>query len=296
MVTARMLFAGRRLSFLFTLFLGTSCLAAGGAAASSCVWRVTGPGGEVLYLGGSVHALKSGDYPLPPAYNRAFEASSRIAFEVDLKTLRASSERLLKIGQYRKGDSLKKHVDSRTYDYVRRVFGLMKVPEEKLARCRPWMLTLMLQSPGLHGLSEELGLESFLSRRAQANAKSCSGLETMAEHVEVFSGLSDRQSEALLLLAFIPQQTGLDGEGRLMAAWRRGDADALASATHDSFREFPAFGERILDARNRKWLPQIETFLRSGQTYFVVVGAAHLGGRGGVVNLLRERGWRLEQL
>jgi uncharacterized protein YbaP (TraB family) len=43
-------------------------------------------------------------------------------------------------------------------------------------------------------------------------------------------------------------------------------------------------------------MPKIERELHSGKTCFVVVGAAHLGGPAGLVNLLRERGYKLEQL
>jgi uncharacterized protein YbaP (TraB family) len=108
-----------------------------GSAATACVWKVTGPSGGTLYLGGSVHALRSSDYPLPPAFNRAFDASSRLVFEVDEKALVQASNGLLKAGRYPKGDSLKNHVDPRTYAYLRRVFALMKVPEANFSRFRP---------------------------------------------------------------------------------------------------------------------------------------------------------------
>ena len=81
---------------------------------SACVWKVTS-GTNVLYLGGSIHVLKGTDYPLPRAYNRAFDASDRLVCEVDPKALAESSEGIRKSGQYRKGDSLKNHVDPRTY-------------------------------------------------------------------------------------------------------------------------------------------------------------------------------------
>jgi uncharacterized protein YbaP (TraB family) len=43
-------------------------------------------------------------------------------------------------------------------------------------------------------------------------------------------------------------------------------------------------------------IPKIEGYLRSGKTYFVVAGAAHMGGDNGVLALLRQRGYRIEQL
>src|SRR5260370_16547109 len=75
-----------------------SCLGRRTDAAS--VWKVTGSTGGILYLGGSVHALKSTDYPLPPAYNRAFDASTRLAFEADPKDLGGMRKSFFKPRQY----------------------------------------------------------------------------------------------------------------------------------------------------------------------------------------------------
>lgn len=265
-------------------------------AASSCVWKVVGPGGATLYLGGSVHALRSTDYPLPSAYNRAFEASTHLACEVGAQDLSRSGTSLMQAGQYPKGDSLKNHVDPRTYTYLRRLFGLMKIPEAQFSKYKPWLLVILLDSPSSRGLSEDLGVDEFLMRRARANSKPVVGLESSREHSQIFSGLNDRQSEALLLLTFIPQEHGSQEQGRIMSAWRRGDADALARMTNDSFRDFPSFGDRLLGGRNRNWIPKMEGYLRSGKTYFVVVGAAHIGGPAGLLALLRGRGYRIEQL
>ena len=79
-------------------------------------------------------------------------------------------------------------------------------------------------------------------------------------------------------------------------AWRRGDADTDTRIMMDGFRNFPSLGERFLTDRNRKWIPKIEGYLQSGKTYFVVAGAAHMGGPNGIVALLRARGYHIEQL
>ena len=265
-------------------------------AASGCVWKITGPAGGTLYVGGSIHALRSTDYPLPGAYNRAFDASTRLALEVEPRALEASSAALLRAGKYPASDSLKNHVDPRTYDYLRRVFGLMEIPESKFSHYRPWLLVLMLDSPGMQGFSHDLGVDEFLTNRARANGKPIVGLESASEHNAVFSGLTDRQSEALLLVQFIPAGNNAAGSDRLMNAWRRGDVDTLASSTHAAYSDFPAFGDRILGMRNRRWAPKLEGYLKSGQTYFVVVGAAHLGGSDGLLALMRARNCKVEQL
>jgi uncharacterized protein YbaP (TraB family) len=284
----------RNFSF-FLIALGANFVSAKSSAATACVWKLTGPGGKILYFGGAVHALQQSDYPLPAAYLQAFDASSRLAVEIDTKGLEGLAKAWAADGKYRHGDSLKNHVDPRTYQYLRRLFGLMNVPEETFAQYRPWFIVEMLQSTAVHKELPEVGVDEFFMRRAAKRSMSVIGLESMQEHARVFSGLSDRESEILLLTTFIPNSEGLKRE-TIMAAWHRGDADALTRMTQSGFREFPAFGERLLDARNRAWVPRIENFLESGQTYFVVVGSAHFGGSNGLLALLRAKGYQIEQL
>jgi uncharacterized protein YbaP (TraB family) len=262
--------------------------------AASCVWKVAGPNGGTLYLGGSIHALRSTDYPLPSAYNRAFDASSRLVFEEDPKTGSAAFQDFVKAGQYPKGDSLKNHVDPRTYEYLRHFFALAKVPEEKFCRLRPWYIDVLLAMPPVQYY--QLGVESFLVRRARANSKPMSGLESSKEHYQSFVGLSDRDSEAVLLVFFINAGRETTHEVNMLDAWRHGDADLIAHAAHEEFRDVPAMGERVYGQRNRNWIPKIENYLRSDQIYFVVVGAAHMGGPDGLLALLRSRGCKIEQL
>ncbi len=264
-------------------------------AKAACVWKVTGPGGKTLYLGGSVHRLRSIDYPLPSAFNRAFEASNRLVGEVDEKSIDALSKTLMSEGHYAKGDSLKNHVDPRTYDYLRRVFALMKIPETFYSTMRPWLLVVFFEQTSHRNYSNDFGVERFLFQRAKANSIPVSGLESVREHLAVYSGLSDRQSEALLLLDFIPHATGGTTVEDIIQAWRRGDVDRLARLNSEEFRDFPAFGERMVAARNRRWIPKIESYLKSGNTYFVVVGAGHMGGPEGLLALLRARGYQIEQ-
>jgi uncharacterized protein len=264
------------------------------ALAVSCVWKVTTGDGHTLYLGGSFHALRPSDYPLPREYNRAFDASSRLAFEDDPKAADAAFTALMKAGEYPKGDSLKNHVDPRTYAYLRRFFSFTNVPEEKFSRYRPWLLDIILSAPPPEYY--KLGIERFLQTRAQVKSKPISGLESTREHNGVFTGLTDRQAEALLLTLFINAGREDSQTVNMFEAWRRGDAELLTRKTRESFNDFPYMAERLLDARNRNWMPKIEDYLHSGQTYFVVAGAAHMGGSNGLVSLLRQRGYKVEQL
>jgi len=273
--------------------LGLFSLLPGSAVASSCVWKVTGPGGGTMYLGGSVHALRKSDYPLPAPYERAFDASSRLVFENDPKAGSREAKELIRAGTYSKGDALKNHVDPRTYAYIRRFFALVNVPETEFAKYRPWLLNVMLSSPSYQNW--QLGVERFLERRAAEKSKPMSGLESPKEHNAVFVDLNDRESEALLLILFI--NAAHEGSSvSMINAWRRGDAETLHRVLVDSFQDFPSLARRLVDVRNQNWLPKIDGYLRSGKTCFVVVGAGHTGGSNGLLALLKARGCKIEQL
>jgi uncharacterized protein YbaP (TraB family) len=246
-----------------------------------------------MYLGGSVHALRSSDYPLPAAYNRAFDASSRVVFENDPKTGSREAKELVRAGTYPKGDALKNHVDPRTYAYIRRFFALVNVPETEFAKYRPWLLNVLLSSPSYEHW--QLGMERYLQRRAAAKSKPVSGLESPKEHNAFFVDLNDRESEALLLILFI--NAAREGpSASIISAWRRGDVETLNRIVRESFQDFPSLARRLIDVRNQNWLPKIDGYLRSGKTYFVVVGAGHMGGPDGLLAMLRARGYKIEQI
>jgi uncharacterized protein YbaP (TraB family) len=276
--------------------LATASFPSVAGAASTSVWKVTDPKGGTLYLGGSFHSLRSSDYPLPAAFDRACDASARLAFEIDDHQADAFSTSIDKAGTYPRGDELKNHVDPRTYDYLRRVLARSKLSHESIARYRPWFLALMVETPGMEAFTSRLGVETYLTRRARAKSKSTTNLESTSEHIRVFSGLNDRESEACLLLSFITLERDGPEAIRSLAAWRRGDAETVWRTTSAGYRDFPALGERLLGVRNRAWIPKIEGYLHSGKIYFVVVGAAHMGGPSGVLALLKARGYQIEQL
>src|SRR5437763_6988689 len=116
-------------SLCWRLIIAAVLLSVTSYSRAACVWKVTSAAGNVLFLAGSIHALRSTDYPLPSAYNRAFDASERLVCEVDPKALIESSKGLLKAGEYPKGDRLKNHVDPRNYVYLLCIFMLLEFQE-----------------------------------------------------------------------------------------------------------------------------------------------------------------------
>ncbi len=292
-------------AFLPRLAAGTLALAAllwpgTPAAAKSCVWKVTA-GNHTLYLAGSIHALRAADYPLPPEYDQAFEASAGLAFETDPNVSPDQWNKALQsAGTLPHGVTLKDRVDPRTYAYLLRVIARAHgstEPEKKLAHLKPWLISWILEPPGggVPGLAHANGVESYLISRARGVDKPMTGLVPFAQHIAVFGGMSDADSEACLLLAFINLNTSSAELQRLLAAWKRGDTAAIDASIRAQYRDAPSLRQRVITDRNRAWLPKIDEFLRSGKTWMVVAGSAHMCGDEGLPALLAAEGDRVEQ-
>jgi len=81
----------------------------------------------------------------------------------------------------------------------------------------------------------------------------------------------------------------------IVQAWLKGDSGALEPLLLESMKEYPELYRKLIVGRNRRWVPQIEKILDQGGTAMVVVGAAHLLGKDSVVEMLKERGYKVEQ-
>ena len=286
----------------FVTVLAAACffVPAGAALARSCVWKVTG-GGHTLYLAGSIHALRGMDYPLPASYEQAFQASSELAFETNLDQMGKTHGFLLaKAALLPKGTTLRDHLDPRVYAYILKVIANVHGstdPAKKLENLRPWAVAWLLQAPGgIDGLSGGQGVEAYLIHKAAQAHKPMVGLVPLDEHIAVFGGMSDADSQAYLLLRFIQLDQESKAYQATVSEWKHGDIEAIDRSFQADYQDVPSLRKRLITDRNRRWLPEIVQWLGSGKTYMVVAGAAHMAGAEGLPALLRAQGFQVEQL
>ena len=133
----------------------------------------------------------------------------------------------------------------------------------------------------------------------KAGSKKIIELESIDYQMGLFSNFSDKEQE-LFLLQTIKETKQLSKEtDALVNAWKEGNAGGLESLMSKSIEGSPQMAriyERILYERNRNMADKIQDFLRTDRTYFIVVGAGHLTGNKGILDLLKKRGYSIEQL
>jgi uncharacterized protein YbaP (TraB family) len=263
------------------------------------VWAIHGDHNTV-YLAGSVHLLKANDAALPPGFNRAYADSRTLVMEIDLGKLDPAEAAgwMMEHGTLGDGNTLQKEIGDERYRRVSTEAARLGLPMEVANQFAPWVLGLQLlelQYAQL-GFDSQAGVEQQLEHRAQTDGKPTEGLETLQEQLGLFEALTPQeQAKFLDLVVTEIHDVGSDTQA-VITAWRAGDAAKLAALLSDEYKSFPTLYRSLVTERNRRWVPQIEKLLKDKDNYFVVVGALHLVGDGGLLDLMKRDGFKPEQM
>jgi len=261
-------------------------------------------GANTVYLFGTLHVGKPELYPLGRQANMALAASERLYLEVSLADTTSVNADTAAAAMYGDGTTLGQKLPAPLLEKVSARLAQYQFPQELALKMKPWMLgqTLLLLEAKRRGYDPELANEFYLMDYARAAHKEILGLETLSEQFAIFDRMSQAQQQAFL------EQTlsELDDsrfESRLRAmvdAWANGDVRALEAELQYEKTQDSVFAgiliPRLIDERNRVMADRIADIARSGPKSFVAVGALHLVGKDGIVELLRRRGFTVRQL
>ena len=273
------------------------------------MWKVSDADND-LYLLGSFHMLRAGDYPLSKDVDNAFDDAEALAFELSPEEM-SSPQLGMAMGQAAlrtDGKPLNSELSEATIAKLDawaaangKELQTMGVPAQALQMFEPWFVGLMISIAEMNkqGLDPQLGLDMHLMSRADKAAKRATGLEKGSEQIALFDGMGKAEQ-----LQFLEESLdeAVDAEAeieKLHSAWRRGDQNALWNGmAADMRKEYPQLYRRINVDRNDAWVPKLQRML-DGETQddaLVVVGALHLLGEDGVVEKLRAKGYRVERV
>ena len=264
------------------------------------LWKVS-DGDNAIYLLGSFHALRAGDYPLPTSVDAAFADAEALAFEVDPGEMEspAISQQMLASAYLPAGQRLQQVVPAATWAKLAAYCRDNGLALESFQPMAPWFvsLSLSLRQMGKLGFDPKLGLDRHLMARAERAGKPAEGLETAAAQIAVLAGMP--LSTQLQFLQEALDQDGKDSMDSLHRTWRLGDDQAMERLMVDELAsKYAELYRRINVDRNQAWLPRLRAMLddEAEDETLVVVGSLHLLGRDGLVQQLAARGYRVERL
>jgi hypothetical protein len=264
----------------------------------SFLWRVQSDKGTV-YILGSVHVLKKENYPLKETIEKAFDNTKKLVLEVDLNGEDAGTVQRLTLekGINHKG-TLQQSISPETYDLAEKRAQELGIDIRALSPLKPWVVALTMTALQLQklGFDPSYGVDRYLAGRAAKSGKAVAGLESVSFQIGLIDQLPQRDQEAMLRQSLKEMDLLDRGLDQIVRAWSTGDAAALESLLLGSMREYPAVHQMVIVDRNRRWLPQIEKMIARGESALIAVGAAHLVGKDGIIELLKARGYTVEQL
>jgi uncharacterized protein YbaP (TraB family) len=286
------MFAGRLM--VSALLWWSLSLATDAGESLHTFWSVKGRHNTV-YLLGSVHMLKPADSALPAEALHAYADSKLLVMELDLNDI--SADQLLVASQQRAtlppGQTLAGVLGPQLYSRFASQMQGDGVQPELLDHSQPWFAALMLEQMELakSGFEPAAGIDEQFAQLAHADHKPVIGLETIDEQLAIFANLPLDQQRQYLSSTLDDSGTDASDTQAIVLAWQHGDLARLEQLLREGSSDSPELYRMLTTERNRKWLPKIIGLLNDDDNCLVIVGAMHLIGHDGVVELLQRQGY-----
>ncbi|MEX0367941.1 MAG: TraB/GumN family protein [Ruegeria sp.] len=206
-----------------------------------------------------------------------------------------------------RGPGLPEMMSAEDWSMLQLRMGFEGVDSDLLARLQPWYISMALSRSGCggRGIAAYAGLDERIERIAIRHRVPVGSLERVGDGMRSLSRQPIRDQLALLELDI---KSGLNFDDQIVTLSNAYFEESLAEAMliqkwtlyrdidiprREVARLLEQYDRQILDRRNRAWIPVI--LGTKGNTIVVAVGAAHLPGRVGVLNLLRQQGFTLSR-
>jgi len=292
-----------RTKLYLTIFIILTSGIASNAQKKNFMWEIKSNSATV-YLLGSAHIAKEELYPLDTAIENAFEGSAYLGVELDINSI--DPQLLMDKIQFKDSTTLEDVLRPELYERLKKEFNKYMVPSSMFKFYKPWFATIYLGQLQLmkEGYDPNSGIDKYFLDRAEGSLedgiepKTIIALETPEDQLAIFDEF-DKMPNEFVEYSLNDMDSTVYRMEKMFDAWVIGDTASINEDIIADFQNESGFEDvtkLLIDDRNMVMAEKIMEFLTTGETYFVVVGAAHIPGNNGILSILRrENKYLIEQ-
>jgi len=279
--------------FILLLFLSLSL------HADSPVWKISNEKSSI-YLGGTIHVLKSTDFPLDKAFHKAYNDSKTIYFEVDIDKVNSpafqakATQNLI----YKNGETLKDNINDKTYGLLEEFFINKGMHISMMQDFKPSMVVLVMTVMELEALGfHSAGVDDFFYKLAIKDNKKIGTLESTDDQLKFLVNMGKGKEDQLLRYTIKDLENTAVMMDKIKDMWSNAKLQQMNQfLLKPMSKEFPTLYKEILVDRNNNWMPIIKDMFNTEEKEFVLVGFLHLVGEDGLLQQLKKDGYKIEIL
>lgn len=259
---------------------------------SSLLWKLEGPGiKKGTYLFGTMHLIEKEHFYFPAKLNKLLVKSEALVMELPglPSQMEAMQYVVLKEGSF--FDYFTPEQSDTILKWAQEKMGLSEQAfRSTMDKMKPFLVVQMATQLQFMGKTESY--EMTLNSIASEHKLEILGLETIADQMGIFDGLTKEQQSQMVMEGIRDSDKTVLLTQQMQQVYNRQEVDSLYMMIN---REGGVISEEqtvFLDDRNKKWIPQIIEIAKNKKA-FIAVGAGHLGGPNGVIRLLQKEGYTL---
>lgn len=262
----------------------------------SLLWEVSGGGlTEPSYVFGTMHLVCADEAKLSASLKKAIKDCSQIFFEVDMDDINQAMGGL-KYARMNDGLKLSDLLTPVEMDRINAYFDQHRpiIPFAMMHRFKPYFITSMI-GEGMMDCATKKGMEELIMQENKLYNKEILGLETIQFQASLFDSIPyEKQAKDLLL--YVDSIEGYRKINQEMFdVYRRQDLEKMDSLITKSDPGMEQYMDMLLYNRNIRWASEMTFHMQRMSTLFAV-GAGHLPGERGLLNLLVQQGFTVKPL
>jgi uncharacterized protein len=266
---------------------------------NTLLWRISGKSlTKPSYLFGTIHLICANDIELSPGLRKAIGETDKVYLELDMDNLFEMMQAVQKM-KMRNDTTLSDLLSKDDYEKVKTFFSEKGtvIPFSILETYKPMLAASMIMQTSAE-CDNAISMEQLIMMEAKKEGKEIKGMESMAYQLSIFDSIP-YEVQAKQLVAFIADENTEEKAGKdydeMATAYRNQELTKLEALINKEEFGVGNFTDLLLYNRNKNWVNTMERIF-SSNSVVIAVGAGHLPGEKGVINLLRRAGYTVEPM